>query len=89
MIFLAPLWPIGLHIVWMCCALRAAALRLIGSLTRSDQWRGAVGVVSTAPGGKGTDFGLIKRCFAGWRGWGGRKGFFFAVKHRRAPVGVV
>lgn len=67
MIFLAPLWPIGLQTVRMCCMLRVAALRLIGSLTLSDQLCGCVGVVLTGRV-EGTDFRLIKRCLGTKKG---------------------
>lgn len=78
MIFLAPLWPIGLHTVWMCMQQRVAALGLIGSLTLSDQLCGCVGVVLTGRV-EGTDFRLIKRCLETKKG--------FAVKHHPAqPV---
>lgn len=65
--FLAPLWPIGLQTVWMCCMLRAAALPLIGSLTLSDQLCACVGVVLTGRV-EGTDFRLIKRCLGTKKG---------------------
>lgn len=52
--------------------LRVAALRLIGSLTLSDQLCGCVGVVLTGRV-EGTDFRLIKRCLETKKG--------FAVKH--------
>lgn len=47
--------------------LRAAALRLIGSLTLSDQLCGCVGVVLTGRV-EGTDFRLIKRCLGTKKG---------------------
>lgn len=80
MIFLAPLWPIGLHTVWMCMQQRVAALGLIGSLTLSDQLCGCVGVVLTGRV-EGTDFRLIKRCLETKKG--------FAVKHHPASASVV
>lgn len=76
----------------MCCVLRAAALRLIGSLTLSDQLCGRVGVVLTGRV-EGTDFQTYKKVFFGGEKLKrGLRGFVKTPTHPptpQTPLGVV